>query len=149
MGSQLNLGVRRLHQASTTWTMRPQTVSERRATRLYARAAWMVLALILLSFAMYLPAANSALSQLGESSAGRLALTALLLGGAVATLTLWVAALWYVWVSSEVLAYRPLLVAMLIVTHVVGAFIYYWCAVHWRAGTRMVGRPGGPANVTA
>ena len=127
----------------------PQSVSERRATRLYSRAARVVLALILLAYAMYLPTVGTALARLDESSQGRSALSAILLGTALAMLTLWGAAIWYARVSSEVVASRLLVVAVLALTNVVGAFFYYWCAVHWRSSTRVALRPGAPAQPTA
>ena len=129
--------------------MREQSVSERRATRLYSRTAWVVLAVILLGYAMYLPAASSALALAEESAVGRFALGAFLFGVAVATLALWGAAIWYACVSDEVLVGRPFLVAVLILTNVCGAFLYYWCAVHWRGATRVALRPGAPAQPSA
>ena len=129
--------------------MTSQTISERRATRLYSRAAWIVSAQILLGFALYVPAASSALAQVNESSVGRAALATVLLGAAIATLTLWGAAMWYVRVSSEVFVSRPLLLAVLLLTHVVGAFVYYWCAVHWRSGTHTALRSSRPTGASA
>ena len=129
--------------------MREQSVSERRATRLYSRAAWAVLALILLGYAAYLPVVHRALANAEESALGRFALGVFLLGAGLAMITLWGAGIWYACVSDEVIFGRPILVAVLVLTNGVGAFFYYWCAVHWRSSTRIALRPPASAQPTA
>ena len=103
--------------------MREQTDSERRATRLYSRLAWVALALILLGYATYLSPVSGALALAEKSAVGRFALGTFLLGATLATLVLWGAAIWYARVSSEVLIGRTFLVAVLVLTNVVGAFL--------------------------
>jgi len=129
--------------------MREQSVTERRATRLYSRSAWVVLALILLGYATYLPSVSRALALAEESAVGRFALGALVVCVGLAMLTLWGGAIWYACVSSEVLVGRPFLVAVLVLTNCAGAFFYYWCAVHWRRATRLALRPDAPAQPSA
>jgi hypothetical protein len=146
---QLSLGVRRLYQSRVTQTMRAQSVSERRATRLYSRAAWAVLALILLGYAMYLPVVHSALAHAEDSAFGRFVWGVFLLGAGLAMLALWGAAIWYACASDEVIFGRPILVAVLVLTNGVGAFFYYWCAVHWRSGTRIALRTPASAERSA
>jgi hypothetical protein len=100
-----------------------------------------VLALILFGYATYLPVVQRATAWIAESTFGRFALGTFLIGVGLAMLTLWAAAIWYAWVSDEVIVSRPFLVTVLVFTNGVGAFFYYWCAVHWRIGTRIALRP--------
>jgi hypothetical protein len=61
-------------------------------------------------------------------------------------LLLWVAALWYVRTSPDVIVPRPLAMGALILTNFAGAFFYYWFAVHWRARTRAIRKEVAPLS---
>ena len=100
-----------------------------------------MLMLVLLGCFISVPPVDRALhgtlagSPLAFTVAGLLSISA----GLIA-LSIWGAALWYASVSPDVIVPRPWVITGLVLTSFVGAFAYYWLAVHWRPTTRKLRR---------